>query len=578
MGQIIFTSGNSVSEAIWLSSARIHADVIEWSFFIIDESQDSATMVELSHKDDNSIVTNIINNSMPNIIYTITSATADELETQGYSSHITCNHNFSDIAQLMASGIKFYPILNYGNIIGQLTINYAGISGMRLDAITATTGTDISVISIDHNSDVLSIRRYNAPALKKAINLPEQFTDNEELWMVEEPVLYYGNEIMPFNFIKCSSLPESNIIPLTTDNESFSVYYISRNNIQAYVPSEIASQYGLNAGWYTLQQLLTLYSQINESNAEYVGVISDYSELMAENTEDNAHDNYGLVIYHNFYLHENDNRYLYLGGPAIQPGEGKNSIVINNSRDTATGVCSLANGAKNDATGSYSHAEGYMTTASGYASHSEGIEGGAYGNCSHVEGGAFGHNAAYGDGSHAEGAAGNMAYGDGSHAEGWNSTTYGTSSHAEGQTTTANGIASHSEGYSTFANGLDSHAEGVGTIANCFGQHTSGRYNIAETAPATEDEWGTYAEIVGNGTNDQNRSNARTLDWNGNEILAGKLTVGANPTNSMDVVTKSYFEANGLPSITSSDNGKFLRVVDGAWAAVAITDADGVSY
>lgn len=33
-----------------------------------------------------------------------------------------------------------------------------------------------------------------------------------------------------------------------------------------------------------------------------------------------------------------------------------------------------------------------------------------------------------------------------------------------------------------------------------------------------------------------------------------------------------------LPAVTASDNGKFLRVVSGAWAAVAITDADGVSY
>jgi hypothetical protein len=43
---------------------------------------------------------------------------------------------------------------------------------------------------------------------------------------------------------------------------------------------------------------------------------------------------------------------------------------------------------------------------------------------------------------------------------------------------------------------------------------------------------------VGNGTASDERSNARTLDWNGNEVLAGKLTVGVNPTNAMDVATK----------------------------------------
>lgn len=33
-----------------------------------------------------------------------------------------------------------------------------------------------------------------------------------------------------------------------------------------------------------------------------------------------------------------------------------------------------------------------------------------------------------------------------------------------------------------------------------------------------------------------------------------------------------------VPSVTTSDNGKFLRVVNGAWAAVAIADANGVSF
>ena len=33
-----------------------------------------------------------------------------------------------------------------------------------------------------------------------------------------------------------------------------------------------------------------------------------------------------------------------------------------------------------------------------------------------------------------------------------------------------------------------------------------------------------------------------------------------------------------IPSVTASDNGKFLRVVSGAWAAVSISDANGVSF
>lgn len=36
--------------------------------------------------------------------------------------------------------------------------------------------------------------------------------------------------------------------------------------------------------------------------------------------------------------------------------------------------------------------------------------------------------------------------------------------------------------------------------------------------------------------------------------------------------------SSGLPTVTASDNGKFLRVVSGAWAAATIADANGVSF
>lgn len=35
---------------------------------------------------------------------------------------------------------------------------------------------------------------------------------------------------------------------------------------------------------------------------------------------------------------------------------------------------------------------------------------------------------------------------------------------------------------------------------------------------------------------------------------------------------------SGLPTVTSSDNGKFLRVVNGAWAAASVPNANGVSF
>jgi hypothetical protein len=37
-----------------------------------------------------------------------------------------------------------------------------------------------------------------------------------------------------------------------------------------------------------------------------------------------------------------------------------------------------------------------------------------------------------------------------------------------------------------------------------------------------------YAEIIGNGTAANARSNARALDWDGNEYLMGDVYVGCN--------------------------------------------------
>ena len=38
------------------------------------------------------------------------------------------------------------------------------------------------------------------------------------------------------------------------------------------------------------------------------------------------------------------------------------------------------------------------------------------------------------------------------------------------------------------------------------------------------------------------------------------------------------WSAKELPAVTASENGKFLRVVNGAWAAVSIANANGGSF
>ena len=130
--------------------------------------------------------------------------------------------------------------------------------------------------------------------------------------------------------------------------------------------------------------------------------------------------------------------------------------------------------------------------------------------------------------SHAEGTETTASGHYGSHAEGWGTTASNQAAHAEGRYTTASGYGAHAEGRYTVASGSDSHAEGLYTIASGDYQHVSGVANI-------EDKGDKYAVIVGNGitgadsnynTVVRSRSNAYTLDWDGNAWFAGNVYVG----------------------------------------------------
>ena len=198
----------------------------------------------------------------------------------------------------------------------------------------------------------------------------------------------------------------------------------------------------------------------------------------------------------------------------------------------ASGYASHAEGESTIASGSYAHAEGYSTEAISY-SHAEGGETKATGGYSHAEG--YATQATQGR-AHAEGYR-TTASDYNAHAEGQRTTASGNSAHAEGYYVTASGDSDHAEGYNTTASGKYSYAGGADTTANHFAQHVFGQYNIIDDSTAEATEKGNYIEIVGNGTGSSARSNARTLDWSGNEILAGKLTIGVTGTNSMDVAT-----------------------------------------
>lgn len=155
-------------------------------------------------------------------------------------------------------------------------------------------------------------------------------------------------------------------------------------------------------------------------------------------------------------------------------------------------------------------------------------------------------NEATGEYSHAEGWR-VIASGSSSHAEGDSVEASGYASHAEGMFTTASGDESHSEGSNTVASGDYSHVEGLNTIASGRSQHVQGKYNI-------EDNSDTYAHIVGNGNSANTRSNAYTLDWDGNAWFAGDVFVGGSSQTSGDKLMKEPTGTQGQLLGFTADN------------------------
>ena len=136
-----------------------------------------------------------------------------------------------------------------------------------------------------------------------------------------------------------------------------------------------------------------------------------------------------------------------------------------------------------------------------------------------------------------------------SFAEGVDTKATNANCHAEGQSTLASGVVSHAEGIGTEAKGAYSHAEGYYTSTLGYASHVQGKYNLSYVS-------NDYAHIVGNGTSDTNRSNAHTLDWDGNAWFAGDVFVGGgNQSNG-----KKLAKEADLSSVAKS--GSYNDLID----------------
>ena len=313
-----------------------------------------------------------------------------------------------------------------------------------------------------------------------------------------------------------------------------------------------------------------------------------------------------------------DNVYHSENSP-VKFGAGENSTVQGYST-TATGpgahaegnytqsdgYGSHAEGSSTKATGSYSHAEGIYTEASGASSHAEGSNTKATGSYSHAEGN---YTNASESSSHAEGNY-TKATGGYSHAEGSRTEASGTSSHAEGDYTVANRRGMHAEGaYNLYDNAKFLDVVSLSNYSNWSDKYSSseytfdadtGYYTLVNAEPKNEaviglyyatsyqykkgtidilrkpislisgtnyeteihqsnlgtDTQGKYVHVVGNGVSSA-RSNAYTLDWDGNGWFAGDVFVGGA---SQDDGVKLLKAGEAIPIPQTASVGQVLAV------------------
>lgn len=204
---------------------------------------------------------------------------------------------------------------------------------------------------------------------------------------------------------------------------------------------------------------------------------------------------------------------VYWGNMIVGKGDVDNSLIM---------CPTVTNAEKNQATTGSSVALGSRSIASGMGSFAMGVK-------------------------IASQTSGNQAMGSGSVAMGGSSIASGSYSLAIGQAPQATGGVSVALNSKTIASGSRAFATGEQTIASgpasssfgCFteasGRHSMaiGTYNIVDDYSGTEyaaihgEGTKKYIFTIGNGTS-ATRSNAMTVDWDGNTAIAGSLMVGSS--------------------------------------------------
>ena len=130
----------------------------------------------------------------------------------------------------------------------------------------------------------------------------------------------------------------------------------------------------------------------------------------------------------------------------------------------------------------------------------------------------------------------------------------GSGNTASGQKSVAIGWENQASGYGAVSIGSQNHVSGLHSYAFGFrcivdADHSTviGKHNKILEKP--------YAFVVGNGTNidDENRSNALTLDWDGNLWTAGDVTATDSDGNNVSLCETARIMRDSLGMIKSKN-------------------------
>ena len=178
---------------------------------------------------------------------------------------------------------------------------------------------------------------------------------------------------------------------------------------------------------------------------------------------------------------------------------------------------------------------------------------------------------------------GTSATGSYSVAMGYNTTASGDQSTAMGRSSTASGARSTAMGYNTTASGINSTAIGRKSVASGYysttlgydtrasdftstviGQYNNSLSSITTNGSATSYDADNTAFVIGNGTDDSNRSDAFKVMFNGDATVSNDLTVSGDVVISSDARLKSNIVSLGrtLAKILQIDGKSYTMKKD----------------